>query len=130
MMKRQWSVWLNSWWWLLKWLWNVDRVLVECWNNNENVNVQKWPVRGGYIIVLQWILNRLWDVEWAIINLGYWWMVVRELWRIYCCILFNVIMMNDCMSITNYLLLYFIECNCDEWLYEYYEGYTVVSYGM
>ena len=25
------------------------------------------------------------------------------------------------MSIRKDLLLYFIECNCDEWLYEYYE---------
>jgi hypothetical protein len=34
--------------------------------------------------------------------------------------------MNSCMSITKNLLLYFIECNCDEWLYEYYKGSTVV----
>ena len=26
----------------------------------------------------------------------------------------NVIVTNDCMSITKDLLLYFIECNCDE----------------
>jgi len=30
--------------------------------------------------------------------------------------------MNDSTHITKDLLLYFIECNCDEWLYEYYEG--------
>jgi hypothetical protein len=30
------------------------------------------------------------------------------------------------MSITKNLLLYFIECTCDEWLYEYYKGSTVV----
>jgi hypothetical protein len=74
-MKRRWSVWLNSWW-LLNRLGNVDRVLVECWNNDENINVLKWLVWGGYIIVLRWILNRLWDVDWAIMNLGYWWRVV------------------------------------------------------
>jgi hypothetical protein len=33
--------------------------------------------------------------------------------------------MNGCISITNDLLLYFIECNCDEWLYENSEGFTV-----
>jgi hypothetical protein len=75
MMKRQWSIWLNSGW-LSKWLWNVNRVLDECWNNDENVNVLKWPVWDGYIIVLRWILNRLWDVDRAIMNLGYWRMVV------------------------------------------------------
>jgi len=75
MMKRRWSVWLKSWW-LSKRLWNVDWVFVECWNNDENINVLKWPVRGGYIVVLRWILNRLWDVDWAIMNLGWWWMVV------------------------------------------------------
>jgi len=30
------------------------------------------------------------------------------------------------VSIMKDLLLYFIGCNCDEWLYEYYEGSTVV----
>jgi hypothetical protein len=35
---------------------------------------------------------------------------------------------NGCMSITKDLLLYFIECNYDEWLYEYYEGSTIVFY--
>jgi hypothetical protein len=34
------------------------------------------------------------------------------------------------MNITKDLLLYFIECNCDEWLYEYYEGSTIVLYQM
>jgi hypothetical protein len=82
MMKWQWSVWLNSGW-LLRWLWNVDRVLDECWNNDENVNVLKWPVWDGYIIVLQWILNRLWEVDWAIMNLGCWRMVVWVLQRTY-----------------------------------------------
>jgi hypothetical protein len=124
MMKPRWSVWLNSWW-LLKRLWNVDRVLVECWNNDENVNVLKWLVWGGYIIVLWWILNRLWDVDWAIMNLGCWWMVIWVLQRIYCCIL-----LNGCISIMKDLLLYFIECNCYEWLYEYYEGSTVIFYRM
>ena len=46
--------------------------------------------------------------------------------RIYCCILWNVIMMISCMSITKDLLLYFIECKCDEQLYEYFEGSTIV----
>jgi hypothetical protein len=63
-------------------------------------------------------------------NLGCWWMVVWVLRRICCCILLNVIMTNECMNITKDLLLYFIECNCDEWLYEYYEGSTVVLYRM
>jgi hypothetical protein len=40
----------------------------------------------------------------------------------------NVIVTNDCMSIMKDLLLCLIECNCDEWLYEYYEGSTVVFY--
>jgi hypothetical protein len=30
------------------------------------------------------------------------------------------------MSIMKNLLLYFMECNYDEWLYKYYEGSTVV----
>jgi len=79
---------------------------------------------------LWWILNWLWDVDWAIMNLGCWRMVVWVLRRIYCCILLNVIMMNGCMSITKDLLLYFIECNYDKWLYEYYEGSTIVFYWM
>jgi len=127
MKKRQWSVWLNSWW-LSKWLWNVDQVLVQCWNNDENINVLKWPVWGGYIIVLRWILNRLWDVDWAIMNLGCWWMVVSVLRRIYYCILLDVIVTNGCISIMKDLLLYFIEYNCEEWLYEYYERSIVVLY--
>ena len=104
MMKWRWSVWLNSGW-LLKWLWNVDRVLDECWNNDENVNVLKWLVWGGYIIVLRWILNRLWDVDWAIMNLGCWRIVVWVLWRTYCCILLSVNVTNGCMSISKDLLL-------------------------
>jgi hypothetical protein len=56
MMKRRWSVWLNSWW-LSRRLCNVDQVLDECLNNDENVNVLKWPVWGGYIIMLQWMIN-------------------------------------------------------------------------
>jgi hypothetical protein len=35
---------------------------------------------------------------------------------------------NGCMSITRALLLYFIECNCNEFLYEYYEGFTTLFY--
>jgi len=75
--------------------------LGSCWMLKQwwNINVLKWLVRGGYIIVLRWILNRLWDVDWAIMNLGCWWMVVWVLRRIYYCILFNVIVTNDCMSI-------------------------------
>jgi hypothetical protein len=38
------------------------------------------------------------------------------------------LLMNSCMSITKNLLLYFMECNCDEWLYEYYEGSIIVFY--
>jgi hypothetical protein len=34
------------------------------------------------------------------------------------------------MNIMKDLLLYFIECNYDEWLYEYYKEYTVVLYRM
>jgi len=104
MMKRRWSVWWNSGW-LLKWLWNVDRVLDECWNNDENVNVLKWLVWGGYIIVLRWMLNRLWDVDSAIKNLSCWRMVVWVLRRTYCCILLSVNMTNGCMSILKDLLL-------------------------
>jgi len=59
-------------------------------------------------------------------NLGCWWMVIWVLRRIHCCILLDVIVINGCISITNDLLLYFIECNCDEWLYEYNEGSIVV----
>jgi hypothetical protein len=36
--------------------------------------------------------------------------------------------MNGCMSITKDLLLYFIKCKCDKWLYEYFEGSTIVVY--
>jgi hypothetical protein len=36
--------------------------------------------------------------------------------------------MNGSMSSTKDLLLYFIECICDEWLYEYYERSTVAFY--
>jgi hypothetical protein len=36
--------------------------------------------------------------------------------------------MNDCMSITKDLPFYYIECNCDEWLYEYYERSTIILY--
>jgi hypothetical protein len=36
--------------------------------------------------------------------------------------------MNGRMSITRALLLYFIECNCDEFLYEDYEESIVVFY--
>jgi hypothetical protein len=111
MKKQRWSVWMNSWW-LSKRLWNVDQVLVQRWNNDENVNLLKWPVWGGYIIVLQWILNWLWDVDWANMNLGCWWMVVWVLRKIYCCILLDVIVTNSCMSITKDPLLYFIEYNC------------------
>ena len=60
-----------------------DRVLYECWNDEENANVWKWPVWGGYIIVLRWILNRLWDVDWAVMKMGYWWMSNR-LWNVDC----------------------------------------------
>jgi len=63
-------------------------------------------------------------------NLGCWRIVVWVLRRIYYCILLNVIMTNGCMSIMKDLLLYFIECNYDEWLYGYYEGSTDVFYGM
>ena len=38
--------------------------------------------------------------------------------------------MNDSMSIMKDLLLYFIGCNCDKWLYEYYKGFNVVFYWM
>jgi len=31
-------------------------------------------------------------------------------------------MMNGCISITKDLMFYYIECNCNEWLYEDYEG--------
>jgi hypothetical protein len=88
MMKRRWSVWLNSWW-LSRRLCNVDQVLDECWNNDENVNVLKWPVWGGYIIVLRWMINWLWDL-------------IRLLWI----------------------------WAADEWLYKYYEWFTVVFYWM
>jgi hypothetical protein len=127
MMKRWWRVWLNSRW-LSKWLWNVDRILDECWNNDKNVNVLKWLVWGGYIIVLRWIFNRLWDVDWTIMNLGCWRMAVWVLRRTYCCILLSVKVKNSCMSIMKNLRLYFMECNCNEWLSEYYEGSNIVFY--
>jgi len=34
--------------------------------------------------------------------------------------------MNGCMSIMKDLPFYYIECNYDEWLYEYYKGSTIV----
>jgi hypothetical protein len=55
-------------------------------------------------------------------------MVVWVLRRIYCCILLDEIVTNGCMSITKDQLLYFIECNCDEWLYGYYAGSIIVLY--
>jgi hypothetical protein len=36
--------------------------------------------------------------------------------------------MNGCMGITKDLLMYFMECTYDEWLYEYCKGSTVVLY--
>jgi hypothetical protein len=42
--------------------------------------------------------------------------------------LLNVIVTNGSMSIMKDLLLYFIECNYDNWLYEYYEGSIVLLY--
>jgi len=68
---------------MLKWLWNVDQVLNECWNDDENVNVLKWLVWGGYIIMLWWILNQLWDVNWAVMKLGCWRMS-NQLWNVDC----------------------------------------------
>jgi EamA domain-containing membrane protein RarD len=38
------------------------------------------------------------------------------------------LLMNGCISIRKDLPLYFIECNCDERLYENYEGSTVLLY--
>jgi hypothetical protein len=35
---------------------------------------------------------------------------------------------NFCMSIMRALLMYFIECICDGFLYEYYEGSIVGLY--
>jgi uncharacterized protein YceK len=57
-------------------------------------------------------------------------MVVWVLRRIYCWIILNVIVTNGCVSITKDLPLYYIECNCHEWLCEYYERSTVVLYWM
>jgi hypothetical protein len=34
------------------------------------------------------------------------------------------------MNIMKTLLLYLIECNFDQWLYEYYEGSTDILYQM
>jgi len=85
---------LDEWWnnnemsdWILDDCRNDYKMLIEFlmnWDDDENVNVLKWPVWGGYIIALRWILNWLWDGDWA----------------------------------------------ADEWLYEYYEGSTVVFYWM
>jgi hypothetical protein len=36
--------------------------------------------------------------------------------------------MNGCMSIMKDLPFYYIECNYDEWLYEYYKRSTIVLY--
>jgi hypothetical protein len=47
---------------------------------------------------------------------------------IYGCILLSVIVTNGCMSITKDLQFYYIECYCDEWLYEYYKRSTIVVY--
>jgi len=38
--------------------------------------------------------------------------------------------MDGCMNITKDILLYYIEWNYHEWLYEYYERSTVVLYWM
>jgi len=55
-------------------------------------------------------------------------MVVWILWRIYCCVLLKVIVMNDCMSITKDLRCIILNVNYHGWLYEYYEGSIVVLY--
>ena len=60
-----------------------DRVLDEYWNDDENANVLKWPIWDGYIIMLRWILNRLWDVDWGVMKLGYWRMS-NQLWNVNC----------------------------------------------
>ena len=52
-------------------------------NDDENVNVLKWLGWGGYIIALRWMLNWLWDVNWAVMKLGYWWMS-NWLWNVHC----------------------------------------------
>jgi hypothetical protein len=54
-------------------------------------------------------------------------MVVWILQRIYYCILLNVIVMNGCMGITKDLPIYYIEWNFHEWLYEYHEGFAIMS---
>jgi len=38
---------------------------------------------GGCIIMLWWIINRLWDVNWVVMKLGYWRMSNR-LWNVDC----------------------------------------------
>jgi len=38
---------------------------------------------GGYIIVLQWIINWLWDVNWVVMKLGCWRMS-DQLWNVDC----------------------------------------------
>ena len=35
---------------------------------------------------------------------------------------------NGSMSITKDLPVYYTECNCDEWFYEYHEGSTILLY--
>jgi len=41
-----------------------------------------------------------------------------------------LIVTNGCVNIMKDLPLYYSECNCDKWLYEYYEGSTVGLYWM
>jgi hypothetical protein len=110
----------SSWWTLKQW---------------RNCYCLKWPIWGGYIIVLWWILNWIWDIDWAIMNLGCEeWLykyyegsivvfllnviVIIVLQRIYRCIFIEC---NCDNCITKDLSLYYIEWNCHEWLYEYYD---------
>ena len=112
-------------------------ILEEWWNNNE---VSTWILddcQNDYEMLIKFLMN----VETMMKMLMFW----NDMFEvIYYCVAMNIkltmrcwlgyyefgLLTNGCMSITKDLLLYFIECNYDEWLYEYYEGSTVVFYWM
>jgi hypothetical protein len=160
------DLFMMIYYWILDEWWNDDEVfdwiLDDCWNDYEmfieflmNVKTMSKMLMFWndlfevdiYVITLQWILNRFWDVDWAVMNLGCWWMIVWVLRRIYHCIMLKVICYEClfkycevsiivlyialncyefCMSIMKDLPLYYTECNCYEWLYAYYKGFTIV----
>ena len=85
---------LDKWWndnemFFIEFLTNVVTTM-KCWSSSWLMLKQLWKCKcyemtcwGGYIIVLQWIINQLSDVNWAVMKLGCWRMSSR-LWNVDC----------------------------------------------